>query len=153
MRKVTIALTLMIFSSAILSLVGQDYKSAIGVRAGTNFTLSYKQFVSESSAFEAFGGITRTGGQSLLTGGIFYEIHNVITSDIPHLKWYYGGGAFIALGRENISNNFALAAITGMEYVLEAAPINLFIDATPYVSLSNDASFDIEANIGVRFIF
>lgn len=153
MQKLMLAITIIIFSSATHSLVGQDYKSAVGLRAGTNFTLSYKQFISESSAFEGFGGITRTGGQSLLTAGVFYEIHNVVTSDIPNLKWYYGGGAFIALGRENISSNFALAAITGLEYVLETAPINLFIDATPYVSLTNDAAFDIEANIGARFIF
>ncbi len=131
----------------------QDYKASAGLRLGTYFAVSVKSFISEKAAIEGIGGITRIGGQSLISVGGFYTIHNQFASDIPTLKWYYGGGTFVALGSNDIKTNVALTAIIGLEYTFETTPINIFMDAVPFVSLINSRRFDSEASMGVRYIF
>jgi len=131
----------------------QDYKASAGVRLGTYFSVSVKSFISEKGALEGIGGISRVGGQSLITVGAFFKIHNQFASDIPTLKWYFGGGSFVALGSSDINTNVALTAIIGLEYTFDSSPINIFIDGIPFVSLINSRRFDAEASMGVRYIF
>lgn len=145
---------ILFFTIALSSnLSAQDYKSAAGIRLGTYVAASFKTFISEKGAIEAIAGISREGGNSIITFGGFYQIHNSFAADTPTLKWYFGGGTFVALGNENIKTNIALTGIIGLEYTFESTPLNLFIDGIPYLSLNNEFNFDAEASLGVRFVF
>ncbi len=154
MSRIIRAIIVVIFTLSISSNVSaQDYKSSAGLRLGTYIAASVKTFISEKAAVEVIAGISREGGNSIATVGGFYEIHNQFTNDIPTLKWYYGGGAFIALGNKNIKTNLAVTGIIGLEYTLESTPLNLFIDGIPYISLTNEYKFDAEASLGARYTF
>ncbi|MFT6781691.1 MAG: hypothetical protein ACJA1A_001613 [Saprospiraceae bacterium] len=135
------------------STLAQDYKHSAGIRLGTYVAGSFKTFISEKQAVELIAGIGREGGNSITTVGGFYQVHNAFAADTPTLKWYFGGGAFIGLGNSDIKTNVALAGIIGLEYTFDTTPINIFIDGTPYLSLTNDFAFDAEASLGVRYIF
>lgn len=149
---ISIFLFLFLSISLPFLVVGQDYNSAAGARIGTYFSGSYKAFISEKGALEAITGITRVGGQSLITFGGFHQIHHRLTADIPTLNWYYGAGLFIALGKRDISGNFSIAGNLGLEYTLDNSPFNVFIDAIPYYTFSGTSRFDADASIGVRYI-
>ncbi|MFT6335559.1 MAG: hypothetical protein ACI86M_002509 [Saprospiraceae bacterium] len=133
--------------------IAQDYKTSAGLRLGTYFAVSFKTFISEKGAIEAIAGISREGGNSITTIGGFYQVHNQFTNDIPTLKWYFGGGAFVAIGTSDIKTNIALSGIIGLEYTFESSPLNLFIDGTPYLSLTSESRFDAESSLGVRYVF
>ena len=135
------------------SIIAQDYKSSAGLRLGTYFAGSFKTFISEKGAIEAIAGISREGGNSITTVGGFYQIHNSFSADIPTLKWYFGGGTFVAIGNADIKTNIALSGIIGLEYTFDSSPLNLFIDGIPYLSITDDFRFDAEASLGVRFVF
>ena len=56
MKKLTILL-LLVFSCLYTTVQAQDYKSAIGLRLGYPWSISYKQFLNDRGAFEVFGGM------------------------------------------------------------------------------------------------
>lgn len=154
MSRVIKAFIVVIFTLSISSNVSaQDYKSSAGLRLGTYIAASAKAFISEEAAVEVIAGISREGGNSIATVGGFYEIHKQFTNEIPTLKWYFGGGAFVALGSAGIKTNLAVSGIIGLEYTFESTPLNFFIDGIPYLSLTNEFKFDAEASLGVRYIF
>jgi len=152
MKKYTYLLVIFFIGIVATESYAQDYKTSIGVRLGTYFAGSYKAFLNEKSAVEGVAGISRVGGQSLLSLGASYQRHHSFTSDIPTLRWYYGGGVFAALGNSEIDTNISITAALGLEYTFEDTPINIFIDALPYYSLTTSRGIDTEASIGVRFI-
>ena len=154
MIRIIRAAAVLMFTIIISSNISaQDYKSSAGVRLGTYIAGSFKAYISEKGAIEAIAGISREGGNSITTLGGFYQIHNQLTSDIPTLKWYFGGGAFVGFGNDEIKTNVAVSAIIGLEYTFDSTPINLFIDGVPYLSITNGTNFDAEASLGVRYIF
>jgi len=152
MKKYTYLLVIFIVGIMATQSVAQDYRTSVGARLGTYFAGSYKTFISEKSALEGVAGISRVGGQSLLSLGAYYQRHHTFTSDIPTLKWYYGGGLFTALGNSDIDTNMSITAAIGLEYTFEDTPINIFIDALPYYSLTNSNGIETEASLGVRYI-
>ena len=80
------------------SVQAQDYKSAAGLRLGYPWAASYKMFVSEKNAFEAFAGFRGyTGFKNVLNVGLLYQIHKPISS-VDRLTWYYGFGGNLSLG-------------------------------------------------------
>jgi hypothetical protein len=91
-----IALTLCLCFANQTEAVAQDYKSAVGLRLGSPLAVSYKTFISESSAIEGYVGYRGFSGFSWITINGAYQIHNDISS-VDGLQWYYGGGAGVQL--------------------------------------------------------
>src|SRR5689334_3929080 len=72
----------------------QDYKTALGIRLSNsapmvNNSITLKHFLNERTAIEALFSF----GDPLSIGGLV-EVHKPLST--PGLRWFYGGGAYLA---------------------------------------------------------
>jgi len=135
----------------------QEYKNAIGIRAGLPFGISYKRYLDDHSSLEAVAG-TRWKG---LTTSFKYEYYNN-TNIYPGLTWYVGTGG--ALGYYNNNSPwvdvsdyrlvFGIEVIAGIDYKFENTPISIAFDWTPLFNMVGYVDFDfLQFGISVRFLF
>ena len=157
MIRKTIIYLFIVFLLQISNTFAQDYKNAIGIRAGLPFGITYKHFFDANSGLEAIVG-TRWKG---LSTSVKYEYH-LETNIYPGLQWYAGGGA--ALGFYNNDSPwvvgtdyrliFGIEAIIGINYNFENAPMNLSFDWTPLFNMLGYTDFDfLQFALSVRYLF
>ena len=116
----------------------QEYGSAIGLRLGYPLSLTYKTFISESSAIEVFGGLRGYSTYSWINVGAAYQVHKPIEG-VDGLNWYFGGGASVFFwtyknnffGDNSSSTTFGVLGNLGLDYKFEDSPINLSADWMP----------------------
>lgn len=117
----------------------QEYKTAVGLRLGSPFSISLKHFISEKGAVEVYAGFRHWAYVNAVNIGGFYQHHTNIAS-VDGLKWYYGGGAGVWLWTYNKNfnfgatygnTNFAIMGCLGLDYKFADAPINLSADWVP----------------------
>ncbi len=118
----------------------QDFESAIGLRLGAPLSVSYKKFIKDDMALEAYGGFRNYSSSArFLTVSGALQIHNDIAS-VENLQWYYGGGlgAFFWSWRNNFTPlegdgnvSFGLQGYLGLSYTIDQVPINLSVDWVP----------------------
>jgi hypothetical protein len=128
------------------SLTAQStYDSAIGLRLGSPYSISYKTFLNGSNnAIEVFGSFNTNlissnyrWGSIGVGGG--YLVHNAIES-VDGLQWYYGVGASVyfyfydsdfAGFADQATIGLGVLGFLGLDYKFEDAPINLSLDWVP----------------------
>jgi hypothetical protein len=113
----------------------QAFDSAVGLRLGYPISVSYKTFINETSAAEAYVGFRSYFGSTWLSANAAYQIHNYLEFEgVENLQWYYGAGA----GIHNLSSDFggsttffSVQGYIGLSYTLENTPLNFSIDWSP----------------------
>lgn len=146
MRTFFLLIAICCFAS--VSLSGQDYQSAVGLRLGSPVSLSYKTFLGgEPNALEAFVSYrTRTFANfgiedyrwTSIGLGAAYQIHDEIDA-VDGLYWYYGFGASVYFWSYNndiffedeSTTSFGLQGYLGLDYTFENVPISLTLDWVP----------------------
>lgn len=130
-------LILIIFIGGIVTSQAQDYGSAVGLRLGYPTSITFKKFVSENNAFEAYGGIRGIGIGTSIRANVAYLIHNDF-QEIDRLKWYYGAGVGVAFytfdagfGVGESGTSFTVSGYIGLEYTLEDVPVSFSVDWSP----------------------
>ena len=132
------SLFLGLFASITLA---QNYQQAAGIRAGFPVSASYKQFLNESAAIEAYVGARFFTGYEWFTVSGAYQIHKPIES-VEGLSYYFGGGASVYfwnfdnsffLGETYSTTTFGIQGYLGLDYAFADAPINLTVDWIPTV--------------------
>lgn len=131
--KLLICFFLIAISSSLFS---QSYNSAIGLRFGYPTAVSYKTFLSEKNAIEAFVGFRSYGFGSFININAAYQIHNPIAS-VDNLSWYYGLGAGAYLYSydagvvDDGSFGIGVSGYLGLDYKFDNIPLNLSADWVP----------------------
>lgn len=139
---------------------GQDYKTALGVRLSSapaiiSHSISFKHFLTGQSAVEVLFSF----GEPLGIGAL-YEIHKPLNT--PGLRWFYGGGGYLAFGKEfDATKNaeetktlFGAQGVIGLDYKFSNLPLNLALDWKPELNLVSDINFEPAAlGITARFTF
>ena len=162
MKNLLTVLALMTFGLLCTNDVqAQYYSSAIGARLGSPLSVSYKTFVNETSAVEAYVGFRGYSGYSWVSANVAYQIHNMI-GDVDGLSWYYGFGAGLyfynfdsGFFNDNSSNTaFSVQGYLGLDYAFAEAPINLTVDWIPTYFINGYGSgFGAGyGTLGVRYI-
>jgi hypothetical protein len=138
MKKLFFALVVVM--CCVFTAQGQStYKSAIGLRLGYPAAVSYKHFLNEKGAIEAFVGFRGYGLGRSINFGAMYEHHTPITS-VEGLQWYVGGGAGAWLwswnngfdpGPDYGGVNITIMACGGLDYKFADLPLNLSVDWVP----------------------
>lgn len=124
-----------------VSVQAQNYKSAIGLRLGYPVSVSYKHFLNEKGAIEAFAGYRGFVGYGWFNIAALYEHHTPISS-VEGLSWYAGGGAAAYFWSYNAgfaggsSTSFGLLGTLGLDYKVKDIPLNLSIDWMPTIFLN-----------------
>lgn len=167
MKTLRIAFALLLMAAFSQNAQAQDFKSAVGLRLGSPWALSYKTFLSESSAIEAFLGYRNYGyfttGYNYFQVGGLYQIHGAF-GDTDGLSYYYGGGASVSFwtypdGFSDFFDEYTsispnIHANVGISYTFDDTPINLTLDVLPTLSLGNTFidSFGFGYTLGVRYV-
>jgi len=151
MKKIALLFSMLFILAVSSQLKAQDYKSAIGLRLGYPFGVTFKHFLNETSAIDLFAG-TRYSG---FTFGGNYEIHKALP-DVAGLKWYIGGGALITFYdyQGYGSSNFGIDGVIGLDYTFADAPFNLSLDFQPTFLFGEDyyGGFEIFGGVSARYI-
>ncbi len=126
-------------------LSAQNYSSAVGIRLGVPWSISYKMFISDLAAIEVYGSFRSNratvsgldaGWTSIGINGA-YLIHNEF-SNTEGLTWYYGGGGSVYFWsyadlytgtRGNVT--FGVSGYLGLDYKFGNAPVNISVDWVP----------------------
>lgn len=134
MKKVifTLALALGVTFAA----YSQDYTSAIGLRLGYPTSITYKHFISDQGAIEAFAGFRSYSFYNWFNIGATYQ-HHMPISGVDGLNWFAGGGlsAFFWNYDDNFvgdgSTSIGILGALGLDYKFDSAPINVSLDWLP----------------------
>ena len=136
----------------------QDYSTGIGLRAGFESGITFKQFISSKSALEAIVATRWRGAE--FTG--LYEVHNM-AFHTERLNWYFGFGAHIGFWNGNYvewgtpGTRYAVLGIDGilgLEYNLKEIPVNIGVDWKPAFNVLGYEGFWVDGGaISIRYIF
>lgn len=151
-----VAFLFLFFATPIFS---QSYESAIGVRLGSSFGITYKKFFRQNTAFEGIL-LTRWNGIGVI-GLVEYHKYPFPVDD---LNLYFGFGAHAVFFEGTTNHNWfdndefhtlvGIDGIFGLEYNFPDIPLNLSIDWKPAINLFEHTGFwGDEGALSVRFYF
>ncbi len=141
------------------SLTGQNYDSAAGLRLGAPLSLSYKKIINDNKALEGYIGTRGKGNYRYVNiTGTYNIIQPIDIANIEELYYYYGAGVSIYSWsfkedgpNQNVTPGFQ--GQLGLEYTFEDKPINLTLEWTPTIFLSNEYNtFRPYLSIGARYV-
>lgn len=152
---------LLLFSLLASSSQAQYYDHAIGLRAGTTFGFSYKEFRNllpnqPQQAIEAILGIQLDEQDNLRNGYALeglYELQFDIGFD-TRFAGYIGAGGYIGLyGRTGQPTEFGggLTGLIGVEYNFKFMPINISLDWKPIWGYPRESL--TRGALSIRYIF
>ena len=136
---------------------GQDYRTAIGLRAGFPYGFTVKHFLNETNALE---GILASSWGGFVATALYENEH--WTGQYPGLNWFWGVGAHIGFWDntnkyvDNVDVGSVLGAdfILGLEYTFDEIPLNLSLDILPSVNLIGSTGWGgIHGGLSVRYVF
>lgn len=140
----------------------QFYQSAVGARLGSPVSASYKTFISESAALEAYAGFRFYGFGSWVNLSGAYLVHQPLGELADGLQWYYGGGASVFFWNYTdsaldglSSTSLGLQAYVGLDYTLDEYPVQLTVDWIPtiFIGDTNLSAFGAGyGSLGIRYI-
>ena len=147
MRKVFFIALLGIFS---LTMSAQDSGIGAGVILGEPTGLSLKFWVSSKNAFDA--AVAWSAIDDFLYVHADFLIHNFDIIDVSdgQLPLYFGIGGKVGFG-----NDLRVGARVpiGLDYLFSGAPVDIFVEIVPGLTLIPDIDFDIDGGIGIRYWF
>ena len=158
MKKIVLSLAVLFCSFSFVS--AQDFNSALGIRFGNPWAVSYKYFASESAAFEGIVSLKSSTFYSWISVGAAYQIHKDISS-ASGLQWYYGAGASAAFfnydasfGGDEVSLSLGIQGYIGLSYTFDGIPLNLSIDWVPtfYLNGPNDGCGGGYGALAARYV-
>lgn len=140
-----------ILLSSIYSAQAWQEKIGVGIFGGEITGISGKYWLNDSMAVDA---------ATSWTFGERDDLWYVHSDFLIHQSWfqlssgklpiYYGAGFRTTLGDEDL---FGLRAPVGLEYLLEEAPVDLFVEIAPVLDFIPDSQFDFNGAIGIRYFF
>lgn len=159
-------LSVVLFTATTNSVKAQ-YKTAVGLRLGSPFSLSLKHFVSEPLAVEVYLG-TRGYAYSLRTTNVSaaLQFHKPLDlglgDEFDGLHYYFGAGAsaffwsYGGLFEAGFGNrSFGLQGYAGLDYSFASVPVNISLDWIPTIFLNTDFVSGFGAGYGslsIRYI-
>lgn len=139
---------------------GNAQDNLVGIRGGWYNGVSFQHYLDEGRAVEGLFQFTQGGIN--LTG--LYEFHEPI-NDTQGFGFYYGAGAHVGTYKEGRYNMFGdrntisgavlgIDGIVGIEYILDAVPLQLSIDYKPALNIGGgDLWLFHDTALGIRIYF
>lgn len=150
---------LMVFTPTVHA---QEYRSAVGARLGYPLSISYKHFINDSHAFEAYAGARWFSGYSWMNVSAAYLVHKPLELEgFEGLQWYFGGGASVYfwnfgafLGENYSTTTVGVQGYIGLDIALPNVPLNVTADWAPTLFVNGYGSGfgGGYGSVGVRYI-
>lgn len=154
MKSFLVISSLLLFCSA--GMAQAPYHKALGIKVPGGFSVTYKNFVSDTRNLELQATAWNKGFR---VSGL-YEFNFYAFPQIPSLSWFVGPGVHVGFWKDQYKNEYnsktdlGIDGIIGLDYKIPDIPINLSLDWQPSVTLIGDASFaPASGGIAVRFTF
>jgi len=161
MKRIVLLLALvLLFSGAKAEELKKQssYTFAAGIRMGVPFGVTGKFFVNDKLNYE---GILSSGWGGVSITGLL-QISNPTSLD-PNLKWFYGGGAHVAIGVVDQKTPFfgtgtngvlGIDGIVGLCYEVPDYPVEFSIDWMPSLNLIGEFGYGNHFfSISARYLF
>lgn len=129
----------------------QIYKNALGLRISGVSNLggagaTFKHYLDESKAVEAIFSFRDPVGI-----GAMYQVHKP-WNVLDNLNWYYGGGAFVTFGKENVGAGGM--GVIGVDYKFDNLPLNIALDWKPELAIAPKVSPEFNTfGLSIRYVF
>ena len=150
MKKIIIICAVALIAIPQITLA-QDSGFGLGIIVGDPTGLSGKYWLGNNSAIDGAAAWS-FGGDGALHLHADYLLHNFSLITIPKgkLPLYYGIG-----GRIKFSDDARVSVRipVGLDYMLEGAPLDLFLEIVPMLDLVPDTDFSLNAGLGIRYFF
>ncbi len=143
-----------LLSIALLSAVACARDEAgLGIMIGAPTGVSGKLWKSDTRAFDAALGWSLSGTESFyMHADYLVQDPRQFTVSEGTMPYYYGIGA--RLRNDNgEEGRFGVRVPLGLEYLLQDAPINIFIEIALVLDLTPKTEGDLNAGVGVRYRF
>lgn len=88
----------------------------------------------------------------MIQGDYLFHNFNALSVEEGLLAPYVGAGTQLSVF-EATSNQWALRSPAGLTYLLDSAPLDLFIEVAPTLSVTSPASLRLDGAFGVRYYF
>lgn len=148
MKKLVLVSFAVLFSTGLFA---QDDGLGLGVVFGEPTGLSAKLWTSENTAIDA------VAAWSFINAGFFhlhtdFLIHNFDLIDVSEgsLPVYFGIGAFVTFAADM---GLGIRVPFGLDYQFGGAPVDIFAEIAPGLSLLPATRFYVGGGIGVRYFF
>jgi len=132
------------------------YRRAIGIKFPGGFSVTYKQFVTQTNNIEAQATAWNKGFR--LSG--LYEFNFYSFNTVEGLAWFVGPGVHLGFWKDQYSKDynskadFGIDGIIGLDYKFKDLPINVSLDWQPSVTLVGSAGFvPAYGGLGIRYTF
>ena len=129
---------------------GEGGNLGLGVMLGEPTGISLKTWNSQKSAF-GFGAAWSFGRYDAIHLHGDYLQHSWFNEvEKGSLAFYYGIGARVVLADDAA---IGIRVPLGLNYIVEDAPIDLFVEAVPILDLAPSTDFDGNGALGIRYYF
>ncbi|KXK17734.1 MAG: hypothetical protein UZ08_BCD001002248 [Candidatus Parvibacillus calidus] len=149
--KMRLLFAMLFFFLWLAAACGQKYRTAAGIRIGTEFGITVQQLILENSTLE---GIIQKGFfNDQTTISVLFEQHQKLV--FKGLNFYFGGGPHVGLydanDRNGRKNSFGLSAIGGVE--MRFGKVLASFDYKPAINFfGGEHIFDSQSAISLRYI-
>lgn len=133
-----------------LNIFSQDKGLGLGLVFGEPTGLSAKLWTSDRTALDAAVAWSLTGQWMHVQADLLMHNYDIFEVSEGALPLYYGLGAFLGLATEL---GLGARVPLGLDYQFEGAPVDIFAELAPGISLLPDIRFYLGGGIGVRYFF
>lgn len=151
-----ILLVLILTAGMAITANAQDYKTALGLRAGVPYGITVKHFVNPNNAFE---GILASRWDGVAATVLYENVH--WTGQFPALNWYWGFGGHLGFWDSHPTYTgpsstavIGLDAVLGLEYTFDEVPFNLALDILPSFNVIGHSGWNgVHGALSIRYVF
>ena len=139
---------------------GQTHGIGVGASIGEPTGIHAKAWLDERRALT--GATTFRVGDSrsflLLQGNVVVHRFDIVEVESGTLAPYYGGGLTLQLSDrpgpdEDVRFDVGLRAPVGLNYMVPASPVDIFIELAPAIQATDPVLLTLEGGLGVRLFF
>ncbi|HUX13665.1 MAG TPA: hypothetical protein VMW87_11600 [Spirochaetia bacterium] len=151
LRTRILFIALVVFSAVVFPLAAQPKTFGIGIILGEPTGISAKLWLDRTSAIDAAAAWTfYPNGAFYVHADYLYHMYDLFPVTRGVLPLYIGVGGSVTI--EPVPR-IGVRVPIGIDYFFEKAPIDIFLEVAPGISLYPATQFDASGGIGVRFNF
>ena len=123
----------------------------LGFVAGAPSGISGKLWLNDVNAIDAILGFNPYSDYLEMRADYVWHDFSLFPVSAGQLPLYYGMGAGLAIHGDG--PGLLGRGVVGIEYLFSKAPLDIFLELGPGISIFPATDFDITAGLGMRFFF
>ena len=149
--KKLFSLLFILISFTQINLNAQQKNFGLGIILGEPTGVSGKLWTSSENAFDFAAAWSFSGdGNLLLQADYVWHIFRLIPVESGRLPFYVGVGGEVIFDNDPV---IGVRVPLGLDYLFSNAPVDIFAEIVPILTLAPSTDFDLAGGIGARYWF